>query len=108
MDLLKSFFNSEKGVFAYLLPMIVLSVLVIMGKITVEQYVEYMTYLVGIYTGGKAIQGAGSAIGKNGGKQLAEEAKAEIEVLKAKIADNDAAIDAALEKKFAEREADNG
>jgi hypothetical protein len=108
MDLLKSFFNSEKGVFAYLLPMLGITVLAIMGKITVEQYVEYMIYFAGIYTGGKAIQGAGSAIGKNGGKELAEEAKAEIEVLKAKIVDNDAAIDAALEAKFKEREADNG
>jgi hypothetical protein len=104
MNLLKSFFNSEKGVFAYLLPMIGITVLAVMSKIEVEQYVEYMIYFAGIYTGGKAIQGVGSSIGKNGGKELAEEAKAEIKVLEAKIASTDEAIDAALEAKFKERE----
>lgn len=100
MELLKSFFNSEKGVFAYLLPMIVISVLVVMGKITVEQYIEYMTYLVGIYTGGKAIQGAGAAIGNSSNKAFVAEVKADIETLKSKIGSNDAAADAALEEKF--------
>ena len=108
MNLLKSFFNSEKGVFAYLLPMIGITILAVMGKITVEQYVEYMIYFAGIYTGGKAIQGAAAKISNNGGKALAEEAKAEVEVLKTKIDATDAAIDAALEAKFKEREADNG
>jgi len=100
MDLLKNFFNSEKGVFAYLIPMIVISVLVIMGKIEIEQYIEYMTYLVGIYTGGKAIQGAGAAIGNNANKALVAEVKADIETLKSRLSSNDAAADAALEAKF--------
>jgi hypothetical protein len=104
MDLLKSFFNSEKGVFAYLLPMLAISVLVFMGKITVEQYIEYMTYLAGIYTGGKAIQGAGAAIGNGTSKALANEMKAEIATLKSKIASNDAEADAALEAKFGKPE----
>ena len=102
MDLLKNFFNSEKGVFAYLIPMIVISVLVIMGKIEIEQYIEYMTYLVGIYTGGKAIQGAGAAIGNtnNANKALVAEVKADIETLKSRLSSNDAAADTALEAKF--------
>lgn len=107
MSVLKSFFNSEKGVFAYLIPMIVLSVLVILGKITVDQYIEYMTYLVGIYTGGKAIQGAGAAIGDSKSKALSNEAKAAVEALKSAVSSNDAAVDAALEEKFKKSESDS-
>ena len=97
MELLKNFLNSEKGVFAYLLPMIGITVLVVMGKITVDQYVEYMLYFAGIYTGGKAIQGAGAAAG---GKKVAEEAKAEIQVLQAALVNNDQEALEKLRSKF--------
>lgn len=96
MNVIKSFLNSEKGVFAYLLPMIGVTVLAALSKISAQQWVEYAILFSGIYTGGKAIQGAGAAIGDG------KAAKAEIEVLKAKLASNDAAADKALAEKFKE------
>ena len=101
MQVLKDFFGSEKGVFAYLLPMIGVIVLAAMGKITPEQFVEYTILLSGIYTGGKAIQGGASAV-VNG-----KAAKVEIEALKTKLAAADAAADAKLKAKF-DKEDDDG
>lgn len=39
------------------------TVLCAIGKITVEQWMSYTQVLAAIYVGGKAIQGAGAAIG---------------------------------------------
>jgi hypothetical protein len=102
MQVLKDFFSSEKGVFAYLLPMIGIIVLAAMSKITPEQFVEYAILLAGIYTGGKAIQGGAHAVANSG-----KAAKAEMEVLKAKLDSVDAAIDAKLKEKF-DKENDDG
>jgi hypothetical protein len=62
MQVLKNFFSSEKAVFAFLV-FLVGSALVIMGRMTVPQYEEFVLWVLGIYTGGKALQGGLAAIG---------------------------------------------
>jgi len=62
MQVLKNFFSSEKAVFAFLI-FLVGSALVIMGRMTVPQYEEFVLWVLGIYTGGKALQGGLAAIG---------------------------------------------
>lgn len=62
-DVLKNLLNSEKGVMA-LLVIAATTLLFAIGRIepTTEQWMEYSVLWLGIYTGGKTIQGAASAI----------------------------------------------
>jgi hypothetical protein len=101
LQVIKDFFHSEKGVFGYAIPLVIATLFVFLDRITEQQWMDFAVLMAGIYTGGKAIQGGTAAI--SNGKQLkaeAEAAKAEAETLRATIAGNDAAADAALEAKF--------
>jgi len=62
-QVLANLLSSEKGVMA-LLVIVATAVLAALGRIepTTEQWLEYSTIWLGIYTGGKTIQGAASAI----------------------------------------------
>lgn len=60
MNVLKSFLNSEKAVASGLL-VIAATVLAAVGKITVQEWMDYTEVLLGIYVGGKAIQGTAAA-----------------------------------------------
>jgi len=62
MQVIKDFFSSEKAVFAFLI-FLVGSALVIMGRMTVPQYQAFSLWVLGIYTGGKALAGGLAAIG---------------------------------------------
>lgn len=61
MGVLKSFLNSEKAVASGVL-VIAATVLVAVGKITVQEWMDYTEVLLGIYVGGKALQGSAAAI----------------------------------------------
>lgn len=101
LQVIKDFFHSEKGVFAYAIPLVIATIFVFLDRITEQQWMDYSALLVGIYVGGKTIQGGASVLVNS--KQLkaeAEAAKVEAEKLRSSIAENDATADAALKKKF--------
>jgi hypothetical protein len=102
LQVLKDFFHSEKGVFGYAIPLVIATVFVFIGRITEQQWMDFAVLLSGIYVGGKALHGGAAVIAN--GKQLkaeVEAAKAEAKTLRDSIANNDSAIDAALNAKFA-------
>jgi len=57
----KQLFNSEKAIAAGLL-VISAVILLMLGRITVEQWMSYTQVLLGIYVGGKSVQGAAAAL----------------------------------------------
>ena len=61
VQVLKNFLGSEKGILALAL-IIGATVLTALGKMSFAEWQEYTIYIFAIYTGGKAIQGAASAI----------------------------------------------
>jgi len=97
LNVIKQFMNSEKAVAAGVL-VAVSTVFVFLDKITVAQWMSYTQVLLGIYVGGKAIQGAAAAV--SGGQAEAAQAKAELIKMRAALDNNDAAADAALADKF--------
>jgi hypothetical protein len=101
MQVLKDFFHSEKGVFAFLVPAVAVTYFAVTGKIDYSQWANTMLGLSAIYTGGKAIQGAGAKVaeGKHN-KALAEAAREEIAELHAILNATDEEVDEALAAKF--------
>jgi hypothetical protein len=61
VQVLKNFLGSEKGILALAL-IIGATVLTALGKMSLAEWQEYTIWIFGIYTGGKAVQGAASAI----------------------------------------------
>ncbi len=61
IQVLKNFLGSEKGILALAL-IIGATVLTALGKMSLAEWQEYTIWIFGIYTGGKAIQGAASKI----------------------------------------------
>lgn len=104
LNVVKNFINSEKAVAVGVL-VIAASVLMGLGKISFEQWMEYTQVLAGIYVGGKAIQGAASSMSQTKeAKAEAAAAKAELESFKTAIRMNDAAADAAAAAKPSEED----
>jgi len=101
MQVLKDFFHSEKGVFAYLIPAMAVTFFAVTGKITYEQWTATMIGLSAIYTGGKAVQGVGAKVaeGKHY-KAMADAAREELDELHSILDGADEAADAELEEKF--------
>lgn len=101
MQVVRDFFHSEKGVFAFLIPSLAVTLFAITGKVTYEQWANMLLGLSAIYTGGKAVQGAGAKIaeGKHY-KTMAEAAQAELDDLHAMLDANDAEADKALAEKM--------
>lgn len=62
LNVLKNFANSEKAVAAGML-VIVATVFAFLGRITVDEWMDYTQILLAIYVGGKAVQGAAAQIG---------------------------------------------
>ena len=54
---LKNLWNSEKGLVGGML-VISATVFVFLGRMNVEQWQEFATWVFGIYVGGKTVQGA--------------------------------------------------
>jgi len=105
LQVLKDFFHSEKGVFGYALPLIIATVFAFLDRITEQQWMDFAFLMATIYIGGKTIQGSAAVVaGGQKAKAEAEAAKAEVAVLKSAASSNDAAADAALEKKFSKTE----
>jgi len=102
LNVLKNLVNSEKAVVVGAL-IIAATVLVILNKLSIPEWLEYTQVLAGIYVGGKAIQGAASAVA-SGSAAKAEAAAVHVELAKLRtaIAGSDAAADAALAEKFDE------
>ena len=80
MKVLKDLFSSEKGLFCLAL-VVAASVLAIMGKLTVDQWISYTEWIAAVYVGGKAIQGAGAAIGNGKSAALEERLNANDDVI---------------------------
>lgn len=93
LNTLKNFLGSEKAIATGVL-VIAATVMVILGKMTIQEWTSYTEILAGIYVGGKAIQGAASQVSGARG------AKAELASIKAALASNDSAADAAVAEKF--------
>ena len=68
MGVLKNFINSEKAVASGILA-IGATVLTALGQMTIDQWMGYTQIILGIYVGGKTLQGAATAIG-NGRKPV--------------------------------------
>jgi hypothetical protein len=103
---IKNFLNSEKAIASGAL-VIAASAMVVVGKLTPQEWMDYTQTLLGIYVGGKTVQGAIASLGgKEAGKVAAEakqnetEAVEKLEELRRWIAANDAEADAAIAAKF--------
>lgn len=99
---LKNFLNSEKAVASGML-VVASSVMAVTGQLTPQEWMAYTQTLLGIYVGGKTLQGAASALA---GRAQANDdaAKAGLSDLNKKLADNDAAADAAVDEKFPDKD----
>jgi hypothetical protein len=104
LNVFKNFANSEKAVAVGLL-IIAATVLTALGKLTVMQWIDYTEVMAGIYVGGKAIQGAASAVASSKTAVNAQAATAAATLATA-LATNDAAADATLADKFKSDESD--
>ena len=60
-QVLKNLFSSEKGLLAVLC-LVAITVLAALGKMTVPEWRDTMLWIVGIYTGGKTVTGAVTAM----------------------------------------------
>jgi hypothetical protein len=104
-QVIKNLINSEKAVASGVL-VIASSVMVATGEITAAEWTEYTKTLLGIYVGGKTVQGAAAMFAAGGKGEVAkakaneETAKKELSSLKGKLESNDAGADAALNAKF--------
>lgn len=112
LPVIMNLLNSEKAIASGVL-VVASGVMVATGQITPEQWMAYTQTLLGIYVGGKTVQGA--VAGLTGRSQSSEamkakanekQARAELKDLKAKIDSNDAAADAAVDEKFGDDLAD--
>lgn len=72
-QVLRNFVGSEKAVAAGLL-VIAATVLTVLGKMTLSEWQDYSLWCLGIYTGGKTVQGAASVMA-NGRKGKDEASK---------------------------------
>jgi len=99
LQVIKDMFHSEKGVFAYLLLLIVESVFLILGKISYAEWQEFSLYLAGIYVGGKTIQGAAATVA-SGKSTDAATVREGFDMFRDMLAKNDSEVDAALDEKF--------
>jgi hypothetical protein len=61
MNGIKALFSSEKAIAAGVL-VIISTLFVVLGKMTVAQWNEYTLWALGIYTGGKTVQGVSQAV----------------------------------------------
>ena len=61
MNGIKALISSEKAIAAGVL-VFISTLFVIIGKMTVEQWNEYTLWALGIYVGGKTVQGATQAV----------------------------------------------
>lgn len=68
---IKQLLGSEKAVVA-LAVLAAVTVLVVVGKITIDEWMAYTQVIVAVYIGGKAVQGAAASIGKNTDKSPPE------------------------------------
>lgn len=94
MGALSDLLKSEKGLFCGLLA-VAGSVLAATGHMSIGEWQTYTTQLAGIYVGGKAIQGVGSAIGKKIDQKAIAKA---VSLLRNGLEANDSAADAAAAK----------
>lgn len=62
LNVIKNFANSEKAVAAGLL-VVIATVFVFTGRITVQEWMDYTKVLLGIYVAGKTVQGAAAHLG---------------------------------------------
>jgi hypothetical protein len=103
MGALVNLLHSEKAVTSGLL-VLAASAMAMTGQITTEQWMDYTQTLLGIYIGGKTVQGAVSTIAGRKTAELAEQNKARasesLRQLSADVASNDARAVAALDEKF--------
>jgi hypothetical protein len=60
-QVLKNLFASEKGLLAVII-LVIMGVLAGLGKMPVAEFKEAALWILGIYTGGKAIQGGAAAL----------------------------------------------
>ena len=60
MGIIKNFLNSEKAIASGVL-VIASSLMTIAGKLTPQEWMDYTQTLLGIYVGGKTVQGAVAA-----------------------------------------------
>lgn len=102
-QVLRNLINSEKAVTSGVL-VLASSVMVITGELTPQEWMAYTQTVLGIYIGGKTVQGAVSTLsGRSQGdraKENEKQARAGIEAFDKIISANDAAADAAIDAKF--------
>lgn len=103
-NVLKNLANSEKAVVVGVL-IIAASVLTALGKMTIDQWINYSQLMAGIYVGGKSIQGAASVLSNAKTHRIvAEAAMIELEEMRAALGENDDAADAAAAAKPSEND----
>lgn len=92
MDVLKNLIHSEKAVAVGLL-VIAASVLAAIGKLSIQQWIEYTQWMAAVYVGGKTAQGVAAKVSE------AQTAKSELAALKLALQRADAQADTAAAAK---------
>ena len=97
LNVIRNFIGSEKAVALGVL-MIVASVLAALGKMTIDQWIDYSKWMAAFYVGGKAIQGAAASVsGAKAAQSKLINTYGELNKLKAAIEANGKADDKAAE-----------
>lgn len=105
---IKGLLGSEKAIAAGVL-VVAATVLVITGKMSIAEWREYSLWCLGIYTGGKTIQGTAASIkGHAGAPSEAGAVAAEAVAAATTVADEIEANDSAADKALAEKHAAKG
>jgi hypothetical protein len=97
VGVIKNFLNSEKAVASGVL-VAASSILAALGHMPIDDWQSYTLTCLGIYTGGKTLQGAAAKLAE------AKKAPEQSAALRNRLVDNDAKADAALDAKFGDKE----
>lgn len=90
LSVIKNFVHSEKAVASFVV-LIGGTVLAAMERISAEQWIDFSTWILGIYIAGKSVQGAAAAMAAKRG---------DVERLEKRITDNDGLVGELVEVVF--------
>ena len=91
---IKDLFHSEKGLWAFLLPMVGATVMLGTGSVSAQQWLDFAKIMSGIYVSGKTIQGGAKVFAES--RQIGPAAQKKLSELEDRVRANDAVVDRAI------------
>jgi hypothetical protein len=91
---LKDIFCSEKGLWAFLVPMVGSTAMLLQGSIDPQQWMDFAKVMGGIYVGGKTVQGAAAKFADS--RAIGTAAREDAAAMKERLDKNDTVINEML------------